>query len=652
MDQAPAEHAGACPLVKAVEGVLGMSGRCVSCVPVRVDALPEGTWENGASIQLSCGVDDVRDFAVFGSGPGATAMVRWLFGDFAELPVTGGPLCDGLAETLNRVVGRIKRLGATERCSEPVIDTPERLEGADARAYADVHPAATVYRVISDAWVGEVVFMASPKRQRAVAALEQATALLSRSGLEPGTIIRACRLLEVVRGPLLALSELPSISITLCWCVETLAELVNGCGGPRDRTILCRVLGELDDLQGAMVRLTAPPETTAFVIPLEEERRALLQDFCCETIRGIERTADIWFSGIDDTPASPLGLMHRVQVTADFFDLQQLQHLSRSTGRLIGSVRQRGAQLTDQQVKAVRHSVLLIETWVEALLAGLAGDGTVAWSPELEAHTRMLDHVLECGGDIVIHVPEVVVPAADATVGGARQLDEGRLSRLEVLRTELREWAELARLEGGSRSLAEPRDFFDRAHQELASICQSVRRASMGPVLARLAGHCREASARHGKLVRVDTTGASLDVPEHLMTAMVVPLAHLIENSIEHGVECRAERRRRGKTVLALVQLRAERIEGSLVLEVADDGRGIATEALRRHGDSSHPGVYRLHARPQALIPKGARGWPGTDVVVREVEAAGGVVEVESVQGEGTRVRIVCLLYTSDAADD
>lgn len=649
-EQGFAPHAIAETLVGAIEGVLGGNGSSVSSVRVELVSLPEPTWEHAASLRLLCGVDDVQDFAVFACSRTAGAMVRWLFDDRGDGLVAGEQLSDGLAEVLNHVVGRVKSSEAKETGAQSKLETPEFLGRADAEMYAHVHTTAAIYRVTSDAWLGEIVFMASPKRQRAIAALEQATALLIRSGLEPGATIRACRLLEVVRSPVLALAELPSMGITLSWCVESLAALVNGVSGYGEKTMFYRILGELEGLQAALVKLTAPPETTAFVIPCDEDQRSLLQDFCVETLRGIERTQAVISDCVGDGPQSPFGLMHTVQVTAGFFHLDQLQRLARSTGRLIASVRQCGAKMTDRQLAAVRHSVDLIKAWVDALAAGLEGEGTVAWSAELEAHTRMLDHVLECGGHIVIHSPGAAISVGNVQAGQTLQLEPPQLKRLEELQVEVRRWAELARSEGEARSLAEPGEFFDRAHQELLSICQSVRRAPLGPVLSRLAQHCREASARHGKLVRVDATGEALHAPEHLLTTMAGPLVHLVNNAVEHGIEDGTERGRRGKKVLALVQLRAERIDGSIIFEVTDDGRGMPAEVLRELAEPSPSTIgcpdgcfgaaYRLRRRPEPTTQK-AQGQLGIDVVVREVEAAGGLVELESDPGRGTRVRLI-----------
>lgn len=656
--------AHACPdvLVNAVAAVFGMRGPPVSCRLVRLDALPGRTWENGASLRLFCGVDDVQDFAIFARTQDAKAMVRWLFGGGAPDPVTSAWVWDGLAETLNHVVGRIKTVETTAQEIEPTLDTPEFLDATDAESYAHVHPTASVYRVTSHAWEGEVVFMASPKRQRAIAALEQATALLIRSGLEPGATVRACRLLEVVRTPVLALSELPSMGITLSWCVENLAALVNGDGGYGERAVFHRVLGELEGLHGALVRLTAAPETTAFVIPPEEDMRVLLHDFCWETLRGIERVSDLSCPCPNDAPQSPFGLMHTVQVTSGFFHLTQLECLARGTGRLIGSVRECGAKMTAEQVEAVRHSVALIEDWVGDLLAGLDVSGTVAWSPEIEAHTRMLDHVVECGGHIVIHSQGTVTSGESGSVGQGLRLEQPQLRRLEALQAEVREWAELARSQGRVKPLAVPGEFLDRADHELVSICRSVRRVPMGPILARLVRHCREASARHRKLVRVEMSGDSLHAPEHLMAGIAGVLVHLVNNAIEHGIEDGPERGRQGKKVLALVEVRAQRIDGALVFEVADDGRGMPRAVLRAHAerststvgwsDGGSGDVYRLRSRSEAALTEQASGRSGMDAVVREVEAVGGVVEVASTPGKGTRVRIVVSESEGNESDD
>ncbi len=644
----PASHRSdqADALAQALVAVFGRCGVRVSCMPASVEMLPERTWENGATLQLFSGVDDVQNFAVFAGNTAAGEMVRGLFGDGAGEVATDASIRDGLAETLNQVVGRIKHAETTAAGAQPSLGTPDFLDPADAEMYAHTQPAAIFCGVTCDAWDAEVMFMTSPKRQRAISALERATALLIRSGLEPAATVRACRLLEVVRGPLLALCELPAMGITLSWCVENLAVLVNGDVGYGAREMFYRVLRELEALLAALVQLTAPAETTALVIPTDEHQRSLLRDFSGETLRGIERCRHLFSSSLEATPHSPFGLMHTVQVTAGFLHLEQVEDLARSTGRLIGSVRECGARMTRHQMQGVRHSVSLIEGWVEALVEGLDRDQPVAWSPEIEAHNRMIEHVLECGGQIVVHAPEGV--HVESVPSGQLQLDEPQLARLESLRTEVQEWAELSRSEGPVRSLAEPGEFFDRAHRELVSICQSVRRAPMGPVLERLARHCHEASARYGKLVRVDAAGHEIDAPEHLMNALAAPLVHLVNNAIEHGIEDGTERGQEGKPVLALVQLRAERIEGSLILEVIDDGRGMPLEVLRQHGDAFIPGgelegggqedVHRLRMRSggSALQPRS-----GIDVVVSEVEAAGGRVEVQGARGKGTRVRLV-----------
>ncbi len=587
-------------------------------------------------------------------------MVRWLFNYGENELATGEQIKDGLAEALNHVVGRVKTFETSEDGLAPKLDTPELLKRADCEMYVHVHPAAAVYRVTSDGWAGEIVFMASPRRQRAIAALEQATALLIRCGPDPGATVRACRLLEVVRTPVLALVELPSMGITLSWCVENLAGLVNGASGYGEKVMFYRILRELEGLQTALVRLTALPETTAFVIPSGEDPQSLLRDFCSETLHGVERARHVLSTSPADSTETLFGSMHTLQVTSGFFSLDQLQRLARSTERLIGSVRECGANMTEQQLDGVRHSVHLVEVWVVALVEGLDGDGTVASSPELEAHIRMLEHVLECGGDIVVYSGETVVPVGSPEVGPSLCLDEAQLARLESLRAEVREWAELARSEGPDRSLAEPGEFFERAHQELVSICQSVRRVPLAPVLASLARHCREASARFGKLVRVDIEGDTLDAQEHLMASMAPPLVHLVNNAVEHGIEDSAERARLGKPILALVQVRAERTHNSLVLEVTDDGRGVPPEIVGRADregveadrlEGSLGEVHRLHRSNDSGAAHEAQGCSGMDVVVREVEAAGGIVELEWAQGEGTRIRIV-LPEPDEAAEE
>ncbi len=650
-------------LLDSLRSMAAPRGASVTFEPVSIDDLPRDTWDNGASIRLYSGLDEVQDFAVFGGARCAGGMVRWLFGYGADELIAGARLKDGLGETLNQVVGRIKNGLPASGGFMPRLDTPEILGGTASEMYGRVNANFAALAVSSDAWSGRVIFLASPRRQHAIAALEQATALLLRFGVDRAAMTRACRLLEEVRAPMLALDGLPAMGITLTWCIEHLAVLVNGVSGYREKAHLHRVVRELDSLKTSLTRLCAPSATTSFKIPVEEDLRGLLVDFCGEVGRSIEQAEDALCTNGDDLAHRLFRTMHAVRGNAAFFGLEQVQRVARGTQNLLGSVRDSGGRLSEQQLEAVRHSLYLIEAWVGCLAAALDRGGSVDWSADLEAHARMLEHFLECGGRIAIPRPGSGAMGRTSSLSDHLRLDVAQVRRLEAIRADVNRWVELTVNEGAGPDAEEQREFLQRTHAQLSVICQSVRRVPLADLLGKLARHAREGAQRHGKLVRVDVSGDSLAAPEHLVTALSAPLVHLVNNAIEHGVEDSMQRQAAGKKVLASVEIRVAHGDGMFYFEVVDDGAGIrrrevlevAREAGLVDGEGSTADALELVFHPRVstwgdepVLDKGM----GLDIVQREVHALRGQVELTSTPGMGTRVRLTLPEYTKTFEDE
>jgi two-component system, chemotaxis family, sensor kinase CheA len=136
------------------------------------------------------------------------------------------------------------------------------------------------------------------------------------------------------------------------------------------------------------------------------------------------------------------------------------------------------------------------------------------------------------------------------------------------------------------------------------------------------------------------------------------PLMHMIRNAIDHGLETPDERQRCGKPRLGTIRLRARLTPSSLVIEVADDGRGLDLErikltALKRRLRREEELAAMTSGQIQALIfapgfstsplvtDVSGRG-VGLDVVGANVERLKGSIEVESSLGHGCTLRI-CL---------
>jgi len=125
-----------------------------------------------------------------------------------------------------------------------------------------------------------------------------------------------------------------------------------------------------------------------------------------------------------------------------------------------------------------------------------------------------------------------------------------------------------------------------------------------------------------------------------ILESLSEPLAHLLRNSINHGIESPAERERAGKPRLGRIEVRAVP-RGSLVeIAVGDDGRGVTPEVIeeaRREGSLADVLSRAGYSTAEEVTDLAGRG-VGLDAVKTYAESLGGALEVHSVPGQGMEV--------------
>jgi two-component system, chemotaxis family, sensor histidine kinase and response regulator WspE len=91
----------------------------------------------------------------------------------------------------------------------------------------------------------------------------------------------------------------------------------------------------------------------------------------------------------------------------------------------------------------------------------------------------------------------------------------------------------------------------------------------------------RDLARALGKQARLEIIGEATSVDRDILEQLEAPLAQLLRNAVDHGLEHAEERGSRGKTVEGVVRLEAHHAAGRLRVIVADDGRGIDVNVLR-----------------------------------------------------------------------
>ncbi len=139
-----------------------------------------------------------------------------------------------------------------------------------------------------------------------------------------------------------------------------------------------------------------------------------------------------------------------------------------------------------------------------------------------------------------------------------------------------------------------------------ADLRESVMKARMQPVsniFSKMPRIVRDLSQSLGRRVRLQMEGQETELDKSLLEAIKDPLTHAVRNSLDHGIEPPDGAPGRGQGSRGNAQA-ARRQEGShVVIEVSDDGAGIAVEKIRQQGHrarADYAGARRAAGRARA----------------------------------------------------
>lgn len=120
-----------------------------------------------------------------------------------------------------------------------------------------------------------------------------------------------------------------------------------------------------------------------------------------------------------------------------------------------------------------------------------------------------------------------------------------------------------------------------RLVEEMQDKLQRIRMIEFGTLSARLNRTVRVTCEEEEKQVDLFIEGGSLEIDTQILDSMIEPLMHLLRNAVAHGIESPETRRLLGKPEKGRITLAARNEETHIVLTITDDGRGIATTALK-----------------------------------------------------------------------
>jgi two-component system chemotaxis sensor kinase CheA len=200
---------------------------------------------------------------------------------------------------------------------------------------------------------------------------------------------------------------------------------------------------------------------------------------------------------------------------------------------------------------------------------------------------------------------------------------------------------------------------FERLSGIIAEMRDAITRTRMQRIESLFVGlprMVRDLSNELGRQVLVDIDGGDVELDREMIEMIRDPLTHIVRNAVDHGIEAPAERLKAGKREIGLLSVSARQSGNQILIDIVDDGRGIdgrrlvekaiaagiieSAEAARLGPKEQLQLIFEAGLSTAREVTSISGRGVGMDVVRSNIERIGGVVEVDSRPGQGTRMTL------------
>ncbi len=419
----------------------------------------------------------------------------------------------------------------------------------------------------------------------------------------------------------------------------------------------------------------------------------LLQEFLTETNESLERVdAELVRFEQEPNNGEILGnifrLVHTIKGTCGFLGLPRLETLAHAAESLMGKFRD-GMPVTTEAVTLILSTI----DRIKAILEGLEAHESEPAGDDVDLIGQLnhltLPHLPQAAkpppsarAELKAPEPAHDKPAPDnpstdknaADKSAAERPDDERGERLanhsirvhvETLDHLMTAVSELVLTRNQLLEIVrrnEDSDFkvpLQRLSNVTAELQEGVMKTRMQPIgnaWQKLPRIVRDLSAELARHIDLEMHGAETELDRQVLELVKDPLTHLVRNSADHGIESAAERAAAGKAQKGTIRLSAWHQGGHIIIEIADDGRGLdmarirakavelglageAEMAAKSDGEVGNliftPG-FSTAAKITSISGRGV----GMDVVRANIEQIGGTVDLKSMPGVGTTFTI------------
>lgn len=191
---------------------------------------------------------------------------------------------------------------------------------------------------------------------------------------------------------------------------------------------------------------------------------------------------------------------------------------------------------------------------------------------------------------------------------------------------------------------------------DLQSAVMKTRMQPIGRLFQKYPRLARDLARQLGKDVELLLSGEDTEIDKTMIEDLNDPLVHLVRNAVDHGVDSPEERAAAGKPLKSVVRLSAAQVGDHIIIEIADDGRGMRPDTIRHKAvekglidldmanslddRQSLQLIFLPGFSTKDLISDVSGRGVGMDVVKTNIGKLNGRIEIASTIGLGTTITI------------
>src|SRR5919198_153744 len=353
----------------------------------------------------------------------------------------------------------------------------------------------------------------------------------------------------------------------------------------------------------------------------------LMREFLTETSESLD-TVDNQLVRFEQEPnnANILGnifrLVHTIKGTCGFLGLPRLEALAHAAETLMGKFRD-GMAVTGDAVTLILSTI----DRLKAVLRKVAVEDIEKLDSKVAAQSIRVN--VETLENLMTMVSELVLT---------------RNQLLEIVR----------RHEDSEFKV--PLQRLSNVTAELQEGVMKTRMQPIGNAWQKLPRIIRDLASELKKDIEFEMHGAETELDRQVLDLIKDPLTHMVRNSADHGLEGPEERRNAGKPEKGTIRLSAYHEGGHIIIEIADDGRGLNTDRIKAKAISNglvseaeiekmteaqiHKFIFAAGFSTAAKVTSVSGRGVGMDVVRTNIDQIGGTIDIKSVAGEGSTFTI------------